>query len=150
VKQLADGVWLLRGFPPNAINVYLVGDVLIDAGTKHSYRRILRQIRGHAVTAHALTHAHPDHQGSSHTVCEALRIPLWCPERDVPAMESGDILGTMADTFVNRLNDRLMTGPLTPWTAPCARATRSPASRCSTRRGTRWARWPSGANPTAR
>jgi hydroxyacylglutathione hydrolase len=34
------------------------------------------------VAAHALTHAHPDHYGSSHTVCEALAIPLWCGERD--------------------------------------------------------------------
>ena len=24
------------------------------------------------MTAHALTHAHPDHQGSSHAVCQAL------------------------------------------------------------------------------
>ena len=28
MKQLADGVWQLRGFPPDGINVYLVEDVL--------------------------------------------------------------------------------------------------------------------------
>jgi hydroxyacylglutathione hydrolase len=39
------------------------------------------------VNAHALTHAHPDHFGSSHAVCEALGIPLWCGERDVPVAE---------------------------------------------------------------
>jgi hydroxyacylglutathione hydrolase len=114
VKQLADGLWQLRGFPPNAINVYLVGDVLVDAGTKLAHRRILRQVRGHPVNAHALTHAHPDHQGSSHAVCEALRIPLWCPEGDVAAMEDGDLLSRMPDSFVNRLNDKLMTGPPHP------------------------------------
>jgi glyoxylase-like metal-dependent hydrolase (beta-lactamase superfamily II) len=26
VRKLADGVWQLRGRPPDAINVYLVGD----------------------------------------------------------------------------------------------------------------------------
>jgi hydroxyacylglutathione hydrolase len=39
------------------------------------------------VAAHALTHAHPDHYGSSHAVCEALDIPLWCGERDAPVVE---------------------------------------------------------------
>jgi len=41
------------------------------------------------VSAHALTHAHPDHHGSSHAVCEALKIPLWCGERDAPVAEGG-------------------------------------------------------------
>jgi glyoxylase-like metal-dependent hydrolase (beta-lactamase superfamily II) len=111
VKELADGVWQLSGLPPNAINVYLVDDVLIDAGTKFAHRRILRQLRGRTVSAHALTHAHPDHQGSSHRICETLDIPLWCPEGDVPAMEDGDILGRMPDALINRINDKLMTGP---------------------------------------
>jgi hypothetical protein len=31
--RLAPGVFQLRGFPPNTINVYLVGAVLVDAGT---------------------------------------------------------------------------------------------------------------------
>src|SRR5207245_6907015 len=90
VKQLADGLYMLRGFPPNAINVYLMGDVLVDAGTRHSGRRIMRQLRGHAVATHALTHAHPDHQGASKEICDTLGIPLWCGERDGHAMETGD------------------------------------------------------------
>jgi hydroxyacylglutathione hydrolase len=49
VKQVADGVWQLRGFPPNAINVYLAEDVLIDAGTRRSARRILKQVDGRTV-----------------------------------------------------------------------------------------------------
>ena len=44
VKQLADGLFQLRGFPPNAINVYLMGDVLVDAATRHAGSRILRQL----------------------------------------------------------------------------------------------------------
>ena len=30
MKQLADDLWMLSGFPPNGINVYIAGDVLID------------------------------------------------------------------------------------------------------------------------
>ena len=47
MKRLADGLHMLSGFPPNAINVYLMGDVLVDAGTRHSGRRIFRQLEGH-------------------------------------------------------------------------------------------------------
>ena len=66
----------------------LVGDVLIDAATRQAERRILRQISERNVSAHALTHAHPDHQGSSHAICERLGIPLWCGQADIPAMET--------------------------------------------------------------
>ena len=91
MKQLAPGVWKLGGFPPNAINVYLMGDVLVDAATRHAGKRILRQIDGHKLSAHALTHAHPDHQGASKQVCERLGIELWCGERDADAMETGNL-----------------------------------------------------------
>ena len=64
-----------------------MGDVLIDAGTQFDRRRILRQLEGRTVSAHALTHAHPDHFGSSHAVCEALGIPLWCGERDAHVVQ---------------------------------------------------------------
>jgi hydroxyacylglutathione hydrolase len=93
MKKLADGLYMLRGFPPHAINVYLAGDVLIDAGTRQAERRILRQLQGWQVGAHALTHVHPDHQGSSHAICQRLSIPLWCGEADVAAMETpGDVV----------------------------------------------------------
>ena len=114
MRQLADGLWQLGGFPPNAINVYLMGDVLVDAATRHGHRRILRQLRDREVNAHALTHVHPDHQGSSHRVCTTLGIPLWCPDGDAPAMEDGDIAGRMPPSPLNRINDKLMTGPPHP------------------------------------
>jgi hydroxyacylglutathione hydrolase len=115
MKQLADDVYQLGGFPPNAINVYLVGDVLIDAATRQAERRILRQIGGHTVAAHALTHAHPDHQGSSHALCERLGIPLWCGQGDVPAMETpGAIVNPKAPAWLNRLQQRFWTGPPHP------------------------------------
>lgn len=103
---------MLSVLPPSAINVYLVGDVLIDAGTRHDRRRILRNLRGRAVSAHALTHAHPDHQGSSHAVCETLAIPLWCGAGDVQAMETpGGIRAAQPDLLINRLIDAVSTGP---------------------------------------
>lgn len=114
MKPLADGIWQLGGLPPNAFNVYLIGDVLIDAATKHGHRRILRQLRGRSVSAVALTHVHPDHQGSARRVCTALGVPLWCPANEVDVMEDGDVLGRMPDALVNRVNDRLMTGPPHP------------------------------------
>jgi len=89
VQQLADDVWHLSGFPPNAVNVYVIGDVLIDAGTRLDCGRILKQIEGHGIRTHALTHAHPDHYGSSHAICDRLHIPLWCGTADADAVERG-------------------------------------------------------------
>ncbi len=76
MKRLADGLYLLHGLLPFAINIYLMGDVIVDAGTRHAARRILRQVRGRSITALTLTHAHPDHQGSCHQVCEGAGNPL--------------------------------------------------------------------------
>jgi hydroxyacylglutathione hydrolase len=115
MKQLAEGLYQLSGRPRNAINVYLAEDVLIDAATRQAERRILRQLEGRTVTAHALTHAHPDHQGSSHAVCERLGIPLWCGEADVPAVETpGAIKNPKAPTWLNRVQERFWTGPPHP------------------------------------
>ena len=72
MRTLAEGVHQLAGRPPNAINVYLVGDVLVDAGTPGARRRILRELAGREVRTHVVTHAHPDHFGSSHAICAAL------------------------------------------------------------------------------
>lgn len=115
MKELAPDVYQLSGLPPNAINVYLVGDVLIDAATRQARRRIMRQIAGRTLSAHALTHAHPDHQGSSHAICEQLGIPLWCGQGDVPAMETpGAIRNPKAPGWLNAIQARIWTGPPHP------------------------------------
>ena len=88
MRQLADDLYLLRGFPPNAINVYLMGDVVVDTGSRHAGKRILRQVKGRDGSAVALTHVHPDHDGAAKEVCEALGIPLWVGANDVAAMEN--------------------------------------------------------------
>ena len=116
MREIAPGVHHLSGFPPNAINVYLVGDVLIDAGTRQSTRRILRQLDGRQVTVHALTHAHPDHQGASREVCRRLGIPLWVGEADVPAMEGGAevMRARQPDNLLNRIILATWCGPPHP------------------------------------
>ena len=112
MKELAPGLFQLKGFPPNGINVYLMGDVLVDAATRRAGKRILRQLRGRKVTAHALTHAHPDHQGASHEVCTELGIPFWVGERDAEAAEDPRIIKQrQADVRINRLANRFWTGP---------------------------------------
>lgn len=93
MQQLAPDVWHLSGFPPNSVNVYVLGDVLIDAGLGFDKRRILKQIEGRTISAHALTHAHLDHYGASHAICEQLGLPMWCGADDVEAVESGKMVG---------------------------------------------------------
>jgi glyoxylase-like metal-dependent hydrolase (beta-lactamase superfamily II) len=114
MKELAPDVHILEAFPPYAINAYLVGDVLVDAGTRHHARGILKQLRDRAVSTHVVTHAHGDHQGSSHAVCEALGLPLWCGERDAEAIEDGRIRQRMPRHPVNEVFGRLFPGPPHP------------------------------------
>ncbi len=112
MKQLADGVFQLSLFPPNAINVYLIDDVLIDASTKYAGRKIVRELKGREVSAHALTHAHPDHQGASHRVCEHFGVPYWVGEADADAAEDPELIGRrQPDHFMAQLFARTMTGP---------------------------------------
>lgn len=115
MKQLAEDVYMLKGFPPNVINVYVVGDVLLDAATRQAEKRIFKQIEGVAIKAHALTHVHPDHQGCSHVVCERLGIPLWCGQDDVPAMERpGNVASPKAPRWLQRAQERWWIGPPHP------------------------------------
>lgn len=92
VQQLAEDVWHLSGFPRNAVNVYVIGDVLLDAGLGLDRGRILRQLKGRTIAAHALTHAHLDHYGSSHAICMQLDVPMWCGVEDVAAVEAGKMV----------------------------------------------------------
>ena len=78
MKQLADDLYLLGGFPPYAINVYLVGDVLVDTGIKQSAGKIGAALKGRGVSAIALTHAHGDHAGGMKRLAAQLGVPVWC------------------------------------------------------------------------
>jgi len=119
MRERAPDVWQIWGYAPgfgraagNLINAYLVEDVLIDAATRHSGKRILRELRGREVEAHAITHAHPDHQGASHEICEALGVPFWCPEGDVEAAEDPKLIRERQPNHpIARFYTRIFTGP---------------------------------------
>jgi hydroxyacylglutathione hydrolase len=92
------------------INIYLVGDVLIDAGRRWDRRRIFKQLHGRELSLVALTHAHPDHQGVAKDLCEAHGIPLACHADDVDAMEGRVPLSEGSD-LPSRLIVRFWQGP---------------------------------------
>lgn len=110
-ERVADGLWLLAGRPRRTFNAYVMGDVLLDARTRHATASILRQIRGLSLRAHVLTHAHIDHMGASHEICEALNLPLLCGEADVAVAESGCRLGLADKPWPVRIEHRLLAGP---------------------------------------
>jgi hydroxyacylglutathione hydrolase len=115
MQQMATGVWRLASWRP-LINVYLVGDVLIDAGRRQDGKRILAQLDGHSLELVALTHAHADHQGSAHEVCERRGVPLACHADDVEAMEGrASIAGA---STIGRLVTRRWGGPPHPVARP--------------------------------
>src|SRR5215211_1214246 len=115
MRELAEGVWQLAGLVPNLINIYLVrtpeGDVLIDAATRWTTGRTLRQLRGRRLAMVALTHVHPDHQGAAAEVCRRFRVPLCCHEADADVMEGKRRMGPA--TALVRLADWMWSGP--PW-----------------------------------
>jgi glyoxylase-like metal-dependent hydrolase (beta-lactamase superfamily II) len=72
-----------------SVNAYLLGDVLVDAGAKLHGKKVVGALSGRTVSAHAITHAHPDHVGGSAHVCRELGVPFWCPAGDAPAAREG-------------------------------------------------------------
>ena len=112
MKEIAPNLWRLRGFPPNGINVYLMGDVLVDAATRFAKHRILSQLKDRPLSLVALTHVHPDHQGAAKAVCEARKVPLACHEADVDAMEGRvPVQQAAPGNLINKLIDSVWTGP---------------------------------------
>jgi hydroxyacylglutathione hydrolase len=89
--ELAPGLWVARGGPGMSLNVYLLGDVVLDSGVRWSRRRLARQLTGRRISAHALTHAHFDHAGSTAWLCRTLDVPLWCGAGDASAISSGRV-----------------------------------------------------------
>jgi glyoxylase-like metal-dependent hydrolase (beta-lactamase superfamily II) len=110
MKRLAPGVWRLKELPMPTINVYLAEDVLIDAGRTWDRRRIFGELEGVEISALALTHVHPDHQGSAKAVCAAREVPLACHADDVDAMEGRRSVGS-GTALIPRIYDKIWTGP---------------------------------------
>lgn len=89
MKQVADDVWQLPLAPRESVNAYLLGDVLVDAGTAGMGGRIVKALSGRPVGAHTITHAHSDHVGGSKAVVDALGVPFLAPAGDAAAVEAG-------------------------------------------------------------
>jgi hydroxyacylglutathione hydrolase len=106
LHELAPGLALARGGPGRSLNVYLLGDVVVDAGLRWSRRRLARQLAGRRLAAHVLSHAHFDHAGSSAWLCQAVGVPLWCGAGDAAAIASGRVDGH-GSPLVNRLQRTL-------------------------------------------
>lgn len=102
LHDLAPGLGLARGGPGRTLNIYLLGDVVIDSGVRWSRRRLERQLAGRRIAAHVLTHAHFDHAGSSAWLCRAFGVPLWCGPGDAAAISSSRV-DTHGSPLLNRL-----------------------------------------------
>lgn len=102
IRPVAEDVWQVYGVPSHAINAYVAGGILIDSMTRWAASLVLGAVRRHPVTAVALTHCHPDHQGTAAAVCDALGISLACHQADVAWME-----GSLPVTFRSRTINRI-------------------------------------------
>ena len=137
MRQLAEGLYQLDGRPRNVINVYLAGDVLIDAGTRQAEGRILRQLQGHTVTAHALTSPTPTTRAratpcasASASRCGAARrtCPRWRPR--------GRSKTPNSPRWLNWTQERFWTGPPHPVAKALHEGDEVAASPCWRRPGT--------------
>jgi glyoxylase-like metal-dependent hydrolase (beta-lactamase superfamily II) len=118
-SEVAQGLWQLSLPPLDLVNVFLVGNVLVDSGAAFSAGQVLDALEGHEVGALALTHGHFDHQGGSHDICEALDIPLWCGAKERDVIESGNFRRLLAKpkSLLAAINQR-MAGPAHSVTRP--------------------------------
>lgn len=111
LTEIAPGIHQLALDPIQGVNCYLAGEVLIDAGGRLDRKRILGALTGRTLNAHALTHVHPDHQGSSDAVCTERGVPFWVPAAEREQAESGDCLAAMPDNRIARFSNRVFAGP---------------------------------------
>ena len=94
IKQLAEGLHVIRGL----VNVYLLettgGLALVDSGFPGSAGKILRGIRSLGkkpsdIRHILLTHAHPDHIGSAAALKRETGAMVWAHPLDAPIIETG-------------------------------------------------------------
>ena len=111
IRELAPDVFQIALDPIDGVNAYLVGETLVDAGSRHDARRIFKALDGRKVGLHALTHVHGDHQGSSKAVINEFRVPFAVPLGETEQAESGDMTSLMPATKRAALVTRLFAGP---------------------------------------
>jgi glyoxylase-like metal-dependent hydrolase (beta-lactamase superfamily II) len=108
IDHVSPGVLRLSLWPLDTLNAYVLGDVLVDSGGKYGVGRLLTALCGISITGHAVTHAHLDHQGCSHAVCERFDVPLMCGAGDRAALETGDLAQVVPNrhSWIARLSRR--------------------------------------------
>jgi glyoxylase-like metal-dependent hydrolase (beta-lactamase superfamily II) len=89
MNRLAEDVFQIPLMPRDAVNAYVLGDVLVDAGYSLQGGKVVGAVRGRPISAHVLTHAHVDHAGGSKRVCDRLGLEVWCGAADAAAVRTG-------------------------------------------------------------
>ena len=112
MQQVAKGVWQISGLRHHHTNAYLVEDVLVDAGTRWSAPRLLAALAGRPLSLVALTHCHPDHQGSAAAICQARGVPLACHAADRASVEGRRPM--QPESAIMRLGELAWAGPPLP------------------------------------
>ena len=92
MREVAPDVFHVPVMPRDAVNTYIVGDVLVDTGYPISAGAIKKAVGNRTLTAIALTHAHPDHGGSARKLADELGLPVWIGSADREAAETGRIV----------------------------------------------------------
>jgi hydroxyacylglutathione hydrolase len=109
VREIAKDVFHIPVLPRDGVNVYLVGDVLVDTGYPISAGPIKKALGSRRPAAIALTHAHPDHQGSARKLAGEFGVPVWVGADDREAAESGR---TVTNPALRKPGLNLLTGAL--------------------------------------
>ena len=92
MREIAPDVFHIPVMPRNAVNTYLVGDVLVDTGIRTSTGKIREALGDREIKAIALTHAHGDHGGSARKLAKQLGVPVWVGAADREAAETGKVV----------------------------------------------------------
>ena len=94
VREIVDGLHLI----PGLVNIYLLkterGCAVIDTGFPGSAKKILAAVRAIGLAPDdvrdiLLTHAHPDHIGSTAALKRETGARVWAHEKDTPIIEAG-------------------------------------------------------------
>jgi glyoxylase-like metal-dependent hydrolase (beta-lactamase superfamily II) len=90
-RNISENVYQIALLPRNSINCYIIDNILVDSGIRSTSHSLLKALKNHTIKSHVLSHAHADHQGGSKIICETLKIPLLCNEKEVSLATSGDV-----------------------------------------------------------
>lgn len=92
MERVADGVWLVRGGVPRAMNVYLIehegGMTMFDAGISDMAKRLIKAAAPYGgIKRIVLGHGHTDHRGSAPEIAERTGAPVYCHPDEVADAE---------------------------------------------------------------